>query len=105
MTMDITSSDRAHKEAVACASISTPSHDLTISIDGNDNIIDGMHLPSDGSQEATLPGVYSQFSVSQKKAIIFAGSFIAMVSYMSSSIFYPAVNQASNASVVSIEWF
>ncbi|EFR02297.1 hypothetical protein MGYG_05295 [Nannizzia gypsea CBS 118893] len=38
---------------------------------------------------------YSVFTESQKRAIILSGSFCGLLSYMSSSIFYPAVDQIS----------
>lgn len=36
---------------------------------------------------------YSVFTVPQKRAIVLSGSFIGLMSYMSGSIYYPAINQ------------
>ena len=40
--------------------------------------------------------VYSVFTVGQKKAIILSGSFIGLLSYMSGTIYYPAIDQVEN---------
>ena len=45
------------------------------------------------SQDDEPSRYYSVFTESQKRAIILSGSFFGLLSYMSSSIFYPALNQ------------
>lgn len=57
-----------------------------------------------GSKEVEATRHYSVFDVSQKRAIILSGSFFGLLSYMTSSIFYPALDQV-HISVVSLAPF
>lgn len=54
---------------------------------------DIMAMKPEERHDIELARGYSAFTVPQKRAIILSGSFIGLLSYMSSSIFYPAVNQ------------
>lgn len=76
-----------------------PSNQTTVAPRGRDQSSAVEHIPNSmamavGTQDAEPKKPYSVFTVPQKRAIILSGSFIAMLSYMSSSIFYPAVDQA-----------
>jgi hypothetical protein len=75
-----------------------PSHQTTVTPQRRDQSSAIEHIPNAipmtvGNQDAEPKKPYSVFTVPQKRAIILSGSFIAMLSYMSSSIFYPAVDQ------------
>lgn len=63
-------------------------------LEHKDEMVNDMAIESDVRQDTEQTGYYSVFTVPQKRAIILSGSFLGLLSYMSSSIFYPAVNQA-----------
>lgn len=61
---------------------------------GDDAVRDNRNEAVKAATDTELIERYSVFTVPQKRAIILSSSSVGLLSYMSSSIYYPAVNQA-----------
>lgn len=69
-----------------------------------DEKLHDMPVVLDENQDDETSKHYSVFTETQKQAIVFSGSFFGLLSYMNSSIFYPAINQVCT-SVMSPPYF
>lgn len=50
-------------------------------------------MPSQARKDTAQSGRYSVFTTPQKRAIIVSASVLTLVSYMGSTMYYPALNQ------------
>jgi hypothetical protein len=83
--------------------IAVSSEETARDINHDIEMMNGMDIIYDIPPDTAPTRPYSVFTGSQKRAIVLSSSIIAMISYMSSSIFYPAVNQVYT-SVQSYFW-
>lgn len=113
MAAQVAAAEAASFSLTSTAPVNVADGDVQTSHDTKPLVNNEKHILAYATQEVKENGpatanaleVYSVFTVGQKKAIILSGSFIGLLSYMSGTIYYPAIDQVDYGSMCSFLTF